>query len=217
MPLPSQGPAPAVTTDPGTFSLLVVCTGNLCRSPTLEQLLGQRLPGRFPDVFLDVSSAGTQAVPGQPMDPGAVREARRLGVPEVAQHSARRLSESQVREADLVLGLAREHRSAVVRLAPVAQARSFTLLEFVHLIDTLAPPESASATSTAGALGARLRETVAAAHRSRGQVMARDQIEVDVVDPHGRELGVYRASAEAIDVAVTRLLSAWTRLCGPQP
>lgn len=216
MPLPSQRLSRGGVDDPGTFSILAVCTGNLCRSPTLEQLLRRRLPEALPGVSLNVASAGTHAFPGQPMDPGAVREVTRLGMPEVGGHRAQRLSEGQVRKADLVLGLGREHRGAAVRLAPAANGRSFTLLEFVHLVDALTLGEVAATTSTARAPGARLRWTVEAAHRSRGQVMAHTRMELDVVDPHRREPAVHRASAQAIDAAVTRLLGVWTRLCGPE-
>ncbi|GMA87571.1 hypothetical protein GCM10025868_28210 [Angustibacter aerolatus] len=53
--------------------VLVVCTGNVCRSPLVERLLRQRLGTDA----VDVSSAGTQALVGEPMtDPAAAEPGR---------------------------------------------------------------------------------------------------------------------------------------------
>ena len=54
--------------DPGPaepFGVLFVCTGNICRSPTAEALARREL-ARYPGVPLEVSSAGSHALEGNP-------------------------------------------------------------------------------------------------------------------------------------------------------
>lgn len=96
------------------FRVLVVCTGNLHRSPLAERLLAFRLApagGRF-----HVSSAGTIAENGAPMDPAAASLLTELGG-DPAGAAARRLTAPLVSDAELVLGAATEHREAAVRLS----------------------------------------------------------------------------------------------------
>ncbi|MFW6597663.1 hypothetical protein ACQBAU_02895 [Propionibacteriaceae bacterium Y2011] len=191
-----------------------MCTGNLCRSPTLEQLLRLRLGEAFPDADINVTSAGTHAYDGDPMDPGSAHEAERLGIRDAERHRARRLVEPHVRDADLVLALAREHRTAAVRLAPRAVGRAFTLLEFVRIVESLEPKDLVAGRDSATPEG-RLRRVVEAAHRIRGLVASRRRSGMDVIDPHGREPDVYRASADTIDDACRRLIAVLPRLVDP--
>lgn len=109
----------------GPGYVLFVCTGNICRSPLAEQLLTAR-------TGVAAASAGTRAVPGAPMDHTMAAELVRLGG-SPTQCMARRLDADMVTGARLVLGLAREHREAAVRLAPTALARCFTLAEYIRV------------------------------------------------------------------------------------
>ncbi len=123
-------------TEPGlSYTILCVCTGNICRSPAAERLLAARLG---PEVR--VASAGTLGLVGHGIQPEMAAHLAALGVPDVG-FTSRRLTAADVREADLVLGLAREHRAAAVELVPAAVRRSFTLLEFARLLATIGPDE----------------------------------------------------------------------------
>ena len=99
------------------MSVLVVSTADVCRAPMAARLLA-------PALGVPVTSAGSRAVPGRPA----------CGVGSLGDlHVSQRLSPTHVRSASLVLGMAREHLSAVVALAPAAQSRSFTLLQAARL------------------------------------------------------------------------------------
>ncbi len=105
----------------GTFSILTVCTGNVCRSPAVERLLASKL-----GPTVSVASAGTHALVGHPISEPMAVLLRNSGVEDVP-FEARRLSEQMLREADLVLPLTRAQRSLVVELWPAAVRRTFTL------------------------------------------------------------------------------------------
>jgi protein-tyrosine phosphatase len=112
--------------------ILFVCTGNICRSPTAERLAaayGADLG--IPD-FL-ASSAGTQALIGYPMHEEAARVLSNLGG-DPSGFTARQLTARTTAGVDLVLTMAREHRDAVLELAPRLLHRTFTLAEAARLI-----------------------------------------------------------------------------------
>ena len=115
------------------YDVLVVCEGNLCRSPLAERLLTSRLAG----AEVRVASAGVHAVVGAPMDALAAAELTRLGG-DPSEFEARQLTASMATEADLVLTATRDIRSQVVATAPAALKRTFTLLELAALLE--APP-----------------------------------------------------------------------------
>src|SRR3954465_11561123 len=110
------------------FQILCVCTGNICRSPAAERLLTSRLG---PEV--EVSSAGTQALVGEPMSPPIDQLVQSAGAA-AGGFLARRLTERLMQSADLVLAMTRAHRGDVVELWPQAVRRAFTLREFARLL-----------------------------------------------------------------------------------
>ena len=173
-----------------TYDVLVVCEGNLCRSPLAERLLRMRLADA-PDVR--VSSAGTRASVGAGMDPMAAAELSRLGG-DPTDFVSRQLTTELVNDADLVLTATRAQRSHVVDLAPAALKRTFTLLELAVLLD-----ERPWATDGDDSTDER-QAVVAHAADWRSLVSSRGEA-LDIPDPIGRSAEVHRATADAADLA----------------
>jgi glycine hydroxymethyltransferase len=169
--------------------VLVVCTGNICRSPMAEGLLTAVLNEHgISDV--QVVSCGVVGWEGSAPMPEAVDALLENGI-DISGHVARRLDPSMIRSADLVLAMAGEHRESVVRHAPEARGRTFTMKEFVHLLDHLPAAMGPSPANGAD----RLHEAVGAAAALReegGLGPARDE---DVADPLGLGVQAFRASA----------------------
>ncbi|MDC1499061.1 low molecular weight phosphotyrosine protein phosphatase [Amylibacter sp.] len=101
-------------------NLLVVCTGNICRSPVAEFVLRDR----FPDI--DVRSAGLHALVGRDVDRASATAARHLGV-RVTPHAARQFTTQIGSEADLILVMDRGHLEEVRNLFPDYSAKCFVL------------------------------------------------------------------------------------------
>lgn len=191
-----------------SVTVLVVCTGNVCRSPIAERLLEAGLRERFGAQTaqqVSVGSAGTAAWVGEPMQPGASQALAELGV-DAGGHAGRLLTADLVAQADLVLCAERAHRAAVVRLQPRATRRTFTLRELGALLAGV-PAGDVAGTGLPGALPS----LVAVAAGRRGLVPV-DAAAADLPDPMGRPLPAFQACArtiaQALDPAIDLLAAA---------
>src|SRR5207249_10676249 len=97
-----------------TKQILLVCTGNICRSPLAAALLQRALAQRGIN-DLEVSSAGTGAWDGAPVSEGAYLVGLERGL-DLSSHRARLLTRELVDAADLILTMARHHRARVDEL-----------------------------------------------------------------------------------------------------
>lgn len=184
-----------MSTDGDVFRIVCVCTGNICRSPAAERLLSHFLGASF-----RVTSAGTHAMVGSPISAPMDELVASVGADPTA-FSARALSERILRDADLVLGMSREHRSAAVELYPACVRRAFTLREFARLlqdVDTGALPDTPQQRAKAA--------VVAASGQRRMSSPESDNIE----DPYRRSGAVYKRSFAAIHDAARQIAAVLT-------
>jgi protein-tyrosine phosphatase len=107
-------------------SVLFVCTGNICRSPTAQALLLHKAAALGMQVHAD-SAAVTEEEIGNPPDRRALQELRRRGVPMPA-HRARLVAPRDFHQFDLVLGMTASHVRALQRLAPAQSSATIDLL-----------------------------------------------------------------------------------------
>jgi protein-tyrosine phosphatase len=87
------------------FSVLFVCMGNICRSPTVEGVFRRAVENELAEFAIDIDSAGTHAYHvGEAPDPRARRAAERRGI-DLSTLRARRIAADDFTRFDLVLGM----------------------------------------------------------------------------------------------------------------
>ncbi|SOC53849.1 low molecular weight phosphatase family protein [Ornithinimicrobium cerasi] len=191
-------------------TILVVCTGNICRSPLVERVLQGGLDERYGTGALLVRSAGTGALVDHPMDERAAAVLAGFGG-RADRFVARRLAEPMIAEADLVLTATREHRAQVVRMHPRALKRTFTVRELADIVSRLPDDELPVSSAPAD----RVRELVQVAVRHRGLHLPAEPQDHDVVDPFRRDDAVYDLMRDQLATALPALLRALG--AGPSP
>lgn len=100
--------------------ILVVCTGNVCRSPMAEVMIRHHLAG------VRVASAGLAAMEGCPIDPCAERALAARGL-SGGSHLARQVDAGLLDAADLVLAMEKRQLAALLALRPSLRGRAFLL------------------------------------------------------------------------------------------
>lgn len=118
---------------PDPVRLLTVCTGNICRSPYAAALLRHGLDWARPGAF-EVTSAGTDALVGRPMDAASRRLLEDKGVPVAAAAPARLLDGSSVAEQAMVLVMSDAHRQRVLEECPSVRRRTMGLVDLANAL-----------------------------------------------------------------------------------
>ena len=173
----------------GSFGVLFVCTGNICRSPTAEALARREL-ARYPGAPVQLSSAGSHALEGNPAASRSMLAASTRGA-SLERHFARELTRRRVRSAGLILCMAAEHRPFVLSYDRSAAGRTFLLATFARVASQWEWLAGSPAELVA----------LAAEH-------AREQDGDDIDDPPGHPAEAYAACAERLDGLVTPVIAA---------
>ena len=105
-------------------NVLVVCIGNICRSPMAEALLKARTPAG-----VHVHSAGIGALVGEAADPISVQLMQDRGI-DITAHRARQLTTEMVRQAELILVMEATHMQDIHASTPTACGKVHCLGEW---------------------------------------------------------------------------------------
>ncbi len=109
-------------------NVLVVCTGNVCRSPMAKALIRREIENRNLAEQVHVDSAGTYAVVGHPASEGSVNAMAQRGL-DINDHRARQLTADLVENADLIVVMEEKHRRSIFVTWPRAIAKTLLLSE----------------------------------------------------------------------------------------
>lgn len=169
--------------------LLIVCTANRCRSPLAEHLFRRRLDEA--GVPWTVTSCGTRARAGRPMDPHAAAVLAERGIDPGDWVSSPLPSPAELAGADLILTAEARHRAEVVAALPRALSRTLLIGQFARIASAAGalptPPRYAST--------AELLHVLA---EVRGELQPGGAAD-EVADPIGGTLTDFRTCAERLD------------------
>lgn len=173
--------------------VLMVCTGNLCRSPMAEAVFRGAMQCRGCDVT--VSSVGTWAYDGNPAMPEAVEVVRARGL-DLSAHSSRPLDASELARADVIVAMTSVHRREILDVDPGIAHKIVLMKELTELALEGDLPDVAER---------RLERLLGAARPEWRRAL-------DLDDPIGKPVGAYERAVAQIELGVEVLAEA---LCGP--
>lgn len=185
--------------------VLVVCTGNVCRSPYIEFTLRRAMADS-----LKIASAGTEALAGEPVDSNVATLLSAAGI-NCDGFAARQLTADMVRESAMILTATRAQRSAVVRTDASGLRKAFALADFSDIVarfdfgqlqpSFMDPPEL----SPLGLL-------VSGAARHLGRATPRAAGKADIMDPFGQGHRAFRHMQQQIDEVLPSVVDALTHV-----
>ena len=109
------------------FKILLVCTGNTCRSPMAAGLLKTLLPRKLAEK-VKIESAGVCAHDGVSASRNAIEVTRKRGI-DISGHTSKRLTRKLVEAADLILVMQKMHMDEVRELCPSRSEHTLLLAE----------------------------------------------------------------------------------------
>ncbi|HJR46348.1 MAG TPA: hypothetical protein VJ927_12165 [Actinomycetota bacterium] len=177
------------------MKVLMVCTGNICRSPMAEVMLREEL-GKRGCSGIEVASAGTWAGSGQPAMPEARRAMSGRGV-DLEAHRSRPVTVEEVAEADLVVAMTSVHVRELKEVAEDVGTKMVLMKELVEI--ELGEPSGDD-------LDARLRSLLEGKRPEPRRAL-------DLDDPMGLPAFAYERAASEIAAGVEVLADL---LCGSE-
>lgn len=104
-------------------NILVLCIGNICRSPLAQVLLQRDLPGR------NINSAGLSATTGAMADPLSIQIAKENGL-DLSGHRAQQVTSIMCRQAELILVMEQSQKVQLESLNPSVRGKVYLLGHF---------------------------------------------------------------------------------------
>lgn len=101
-------------------NILVVCVGNICRSPILEALLKEQYPHKH------VESAGLSALVGNPVDPKSQQVMTPYDI-DMSNHVAKQIDENLVMKADLIFTMSDGQTKWIEERWPHCRGKTFKI------------------------------------------------------------------------------------------
>ena len=184
-----------------SIEILFVCTGNICRSPMAEALVGRRARALDPGTI--VQSTGFR-FDGRPAEPGAVAALAKLGL-DLRPHRSSIVAPEMLAQADLVLAMENAHVRDLAGLDGADFAKIFTFPDAVARAEAMGPRGDEPLATWITRMGAGRSIAEVLAHRP----------DLEVPDPMGGSKRAFRASAAQIDDLAERFVAM--ALAPPDP
>ena len=106
-------------------NILIVCIGNICRSPMAEALMRLQNPKK------NINSAGISALVGSPADPQAITVMAENHI-DIASHIAKQISTELVAEADLILTMSKSQTKWIEQQWPQCRGKTFRIGHWIN-------------------------------------------------------------------------------------
>ena len=107
--------------------IIIVCTGNTCRSPMAEAIYREKFGDKA-----EFISRGLYVEEERSASYNAEEVMKKMGL-DISAHKSKELTEKEALEADLILTATAAHRDNILAVLPELQGKVFTLCEYANL------------------------------------------------------------------------------------
>lgn len=109
------------------MKILIVCTGNTCRSPMAEGIFTSLIKENNLDI--EISSAGTYAFDGDSVTNHAEKALKKIGI-DISNHKSTLAHSYLIEKVDLILTMTTSHKETIIRKFPESKDKVFSLYEY---------------------------------------------------------------------------------------
>lgn len=146
------------------MNIVIVCTGNTCRSPMAEAILKDALIKRGEEIDkFNITSSGISTTDGLDASNHSISALREMNI-DLKNHKSKLLTLDLVKKSDLILTMTKAHKDIILNSMPQFSDKVFTLKEFA------------------------------------------DDNDMDIVDPFGGNLEIYKFTAKDIQNTINKLV-----------
>ena len=165
--------------------VLMVCSGNICRS-AMAELLFRAQVARLGISGITVDSAGTLDIPTRPIDETCAALIQRNGIDSTAYRSTP-LTKEHIKASDLILCFEARHLHAIAALDSTAAPKTMLITDFANACNVVTEHASDYSSLLALAPEERLEALLTIIHQLRPLMPKAEEI----VDPYRQEPVVY--------------------------
>lgn len=183
--------------------ILFVCTGNTCRSPMAEGMMGTLMQRE--GLQVEVKSAGVSAFNGGAVSEYTMNILKEKGFAQVL--TSNEIDKEVVEWADLILTMTLNHKRYVLQAYPEAVDKTYTLKEYTDDDpDQLLMQQEQMQFISEIQLKHALAEPLTESEEKKLIELQQNPLDLDIQDPFGGDIGMYRECAEEIEGCLTKLI-----------
>lgn len=113
------------------MNILLVCTGNTCRSAMAEGLLNKIISNNNTNEKFDVLSAGISVFSPTPASENAVLALKDMGI-DISNHTSRQLTDDMINDADIILTMTKSHKQIIENVCDDIECEIHTLMGYAY-------------------------------------------------------------------------------------
>ena len=116
------------------MNILLVCTGNTCRSAMAEGILNKIIADNKDTDKFDVLSAGISVFSPTSASKNAILALNEMGI-DISNHTSKQLTDDMINDADIILTMTNSHKQIIENVCDDIECEIYTLMGYAYGAD----------------------------------------------------------------------------------